>query len=167
MNKEDYNIKIKNYLLIIILSINMSTFSQTPTQIDSLGYKFSINLPEGSKYDFLETSYQEEVKDPVYKTNFNIILKMEDHYVYVTIQKVEDFDKERAKTGWLTDSITKIVDETEHSLVIYTNENQNEEYHILFHKALREEAYTFSAFYQSLTLQEVRKIIQILDTVKE
>jgi len=155
------------YYLFTLLAIYMSSYSQTPTTIDSLGYKFSINLPEGSEFKFLDTYYREEVKDPVYKTNFNIILKMEDHYVYVTIQKVEDFDKERAKTGWLTDSITKIVDETEHSLVIYTNENQNEEYHILFHKALREDAYTFSAFYQSLTLQEVKKIIQILDTVKE
>jgi len=155
------------YYLFTLLAIYMSSYSQTPTQIDSLGYKFSINLPEGSEYVFLETSYQEEVKDPTYETYLQIILKMEEHYVYVTIQKVENFDKERAKTGWLTDSITKIVDETEHSLVIYTNENQNEEYHILFHKALREDAYTFSAFYQSLTLQEVKKIIQILDTVKE
>jgi hypothetical protein len=154
------------YYLFILLALHISTYSQTPTQIDSLGYKFSINLPEGSAFNFSDTYYQEEVKDFVYKTNFQIILKLDDHYIYVTIQKVDNFDKERAKKGWLKDSITKIAEETGHSLIIYTNENKNEEYHILYHKVLSEGAYTFSVFYQSLTFQEVKKVTQILDTAK-
>lgn len=150
-----------------MLSTFLNAFSQTQTTIDSLGYQFNIDLPEGSEYNFSEVSYTEKQKEPTFETYLQIILKLDDHYIYVTIQETNDFDKERAKTGWLTDSLTKIVAEREHSLVIYTNENNNEEYHILYHKAVNNRAYTFSVFYQSLTLPEVGMVMQILDSVKD
>ncbi len=158
---------MKKYLLILILSTYMNAFSQTPTKIDSLGYQFIIDLPQGSEYHFSEVSYTEEQKEPTFETFLQIIIKLEERYIYVSIQKTSDFDKEEAKIGWLTDSLTKIADERENSLLIYTNENNNEEYHILYHKALSNGAYTFSVFYQSLTLPEAEKLMQILESTKE
>jgi len=155
------------YYLFTLLAIYMSSYSQTPTQIDSLGYKFSINLPEGSEFKFLDTYYREEVKDPVYKTDLQIILKLDEHFIYVNALKTSDFDKERAKTGWLSDSQTKISAETNHSLVICTKYNAFEESHILYHKVLPASEYTFNVFFQSLTLSEVERLIQIFDNVRE
>jgi|GEM_PF-1892392 len=155
------------YYLFTLLAIYMSSYSQTPTQIDSLGYKFKIDIPEGSEYQFLESSTKEEAKDPVYETYLQIVLKLDEHFIYVNALKTSDFDKERAKTGWLTDSQTKISAETNHSLVICTKDNAFEESHILYHKVLPASEYTFNVFFQSLTLSEVERLIQIFDNVCE
>lgn len=157
--------KILTFIFAIIVSLNAN--SQIYTSIDSLGFKFKIQLPSGSEYQFLENSMNDEAKEPIFETNLQFIIKIEEHYIYLNTKNTYEFEIEIAKKGWLIDSTTKIIDETNHSLIIYTNDNNNEEYQILYHKTLGERAYTFSIFYQSLNLSEVKLITEMLDNIQE
>jgi len=157
---------MKKYIIIVILSITLNSLSQTTTDIEGNGYKFKIDLPSGSTYDFKEISFTDEEGKIEYKSYLQLAIMLKEAFFYITIDKA-DFDKERLKKEWLTDDITKIIEETEHSLIIRTLENGTENYHVIFQKSIGDTSYLFVMYYQFQTLSEVQEVIKVLETVRE
>jgi hypothetical protein len=145
----------------------MSSYSQTPTQIDSLGYKFSINLPEGSEYIFNELSVTDESGVTTISNILQLSLMLKDKSVMGSILPEQKWDIEAEKSGWLTDSVFSIQAETDHSFLIKGNEFGTTQYHLIFYKSLITGSYIARVYYQDMTLQEAESVIQILESISE
>ncbi len=143
----------------------MSSYSQTPTQIDSLGYKFSINLPEGSEYDFLENTYSEN--GIVLERNFSLqlTLKINDSlYDYISvILNDTPFDKEKIKLAWLIEEGDKVVMETDYSLIIKNQYSLD----LYYGKSISNKFYLFIDSNMDHDMNAIENIIKIIDTATE
>jgi len=153
------------YYLFTLLAIYMSSYSQTPTQIDSLGYKFSINLPEGSEYDFLENTYSEN--GIVLERNFSLqlTLKINDSlYDYISvILNDTPFDKEKIKLAWLIEEGDKVVMETDYSLIIKNQYSLD----LYYGKSISNKFYLFIDSNMDHDMNAIENIIKIIDTATE
>jgi len=153
------------YYLFTLLAIYMSSYSQTPTQIDSLGYKFSINLPEGSEYDFLENTYSEN--GIVLERNFSLqlTLKINDSlYDYISvILNDTPFDKEKIKLAWLIEEGDKVVMETDYSLIIKNQYSLD----LYYGKSISNKFYLFIDSNMDQDMNAIENIIKIIDTATE
>jgi len=153
------------YYLFTLLAIYMSSYSQTPTQIDSLGYKFSINLPEGSEYDFLENTYSEN--GIVLERNFSLqlTLKINDSlYDYISvILNDTPFDKEKIKLAWLIEEGDKVVMETDYSLIIKNQYSLD----LYYGKSIFNKFYLFIDSNMDHDMNAIENIIKIIDTATE